>query len=419
MVVVMYFTPAVLLAEATAQAAPIVDPRAPISFQPTITQTSTGVAAVNIAAPNTNGLSANQYSSFNVDSSGLVLNNSLVPGTPLLGGTLGANPNLNGRAATTILNQVTSTAPSTLAGPLEVFGSPASIIISNPNGLSVNGLSLTNAPGLVLTTGTPQFITGPGGGLTSFASAGAVAYNVASGNITVNGPAGVNGPGAGVEGTVGNIDLIGQSVTLNAPLHANQTVNVITGNQTVIPGATGSSGTSYATSNIAAGTVGAIAVDASQYGSVTAGQIYIVSTVAGDGVNMQGPLAATAGNLSVNANGDITVGQTFANQNVSLTSAGKVAISDTGLANQNYTVNAGRRQCDRQCLGGAGCCAYRRQQPECGDGGRERAGQPCGRQFDGAGLALRKRDQPADGNRRPDRQFGADRSRHHCGDRRT
>ncbi|WP_241991266.1 filamentous hemagglutinin N-terminal domain-containing protein [Paraburkholderia sp. RAU2J] len=340
MVVVMYFAPALLLAEATAQAAPIVDPRAPVSFQPTITQTSTGVPAVNIAAPNANGLSANQYSSFNVDSSGLVLNNSLVSGTPLLGGTLGANPNLNGRAATTILNQVTSTASSTLAGPLEVFGSPASIIISNPNGLSVNGLSLTNAPGLVLTTGVPQFIAGPGGSATSFANAGAVAYSVSSGNVTIDGPAGANGPGSGIEGTVGNIDIISQSVSLNAPLHANQAVNVIAGSQTVTPGTTGSSSTSYATSNIAGGTPGAVAVDASQYGSVTAGQIYIVSTAAGEGVNMQGPLAATAGNLSVNSNGDITVGQTFANQNVSLTSAGKVTISNTGLANQNYTVNA-------------------------------------------------------------------------------
>jgi filamentous hemagglutinin len=164
MTVVMYFAPAVFLADQTARAAPpIVDSRAPVPFQPAITQTSTGVPAVNIAAPNAAGISANQYSSFNVDSAGLVLNNSLVSGTPLLGGTLGANPNLNGHPATTILNQVTSTAPSTLAGPVEVFGSPAVLIISNPNGLSVSGLSITNTPGLVLTTGVPQFITGAGG----------------------------------------------------------------------------------------------------------------------------------------------------------------------------------------------------------------------------------------------------------------
>ena len=337
---VMYFAPAVLLADETARAAPIVDPRAPVAFQPTITQTSTGVPAVNIAAPNANGISANQYTSFDVGAAGLVLNNSLVSGTPLLGGTLGANPNLNGRAATTILNQVTSTTPSTLAGPLEVFGSPASVIVSNPNGISVNGLSLTNAPGLVLTTGVPQFITGPGGTPASFANAGALAYSVSSGNITINGPAGVNGPGAGIEGTVGNIDLIGQSVNLNAPLYANQSFNVITGNQTVTPGATTASGTTYGTSNVAASSPGAVAVDASQYGSVTAGQIYIVSTAAGQGVNTQGSLAATAGNVVVNSNGDITTGQTSANQNVALTSSGNVSVTGAGLANQNYTVSA-------------------------------------------------------------------------------
>ncbi|WP_262419877.1 beta strand repeat-containing protein [Paraburkholderia sp. 31.1] len=346
MTVVMYFAPAVLLADQTAHGAPIVDPRAPVQFQPTITQTSTAIPAVNITAPNANGLSSNQYSSFNVDSSGLVLNNSLVPGTPLLGGTLGANPNLNGRAATTILNQVNSTSPSTLAGPLEVFGSPASIIISNPDGLSVNGLSLTNAPGLVLTTGVPQFITGPNGSPTSFANAGAVAYSVSSGNVTINGPAGVNGPGAGIDGTVGNIDVIAQTINLNAPLRADQRVNLITGNQLVSPGALNASGTTYGTaSNGTANTSAAIggngiAIDASQYGSVTSGQIFIVATAAGMGVNQQGALAATAGNVNVNSNGDITVGSTFANQNVNLASVGNTTVSGTGLANQNYMVAA-------------------------------------------------------------------------------
>lgn len=74
------------------------------------------------------------YKSFNVDSSGLVLNNSLIPSTPLLGGTLSPNPNLTGRPASVIVNQGTSTGlGSVLAGPIEVFGSPVSIIISNPN----------------------------------------------------------------------------------------------------------------------------------------------------------------------------------------------------------------------------------------------------------------------------------------------
>ncbi|WP_244135049.1 filamentous hemagglutinin N-terminal domain-containing protein [Burkholderia sp. BCC0322] len=344
MTAVMYFAPAVFLADQTAQAAPIVDPRAPIPFQPSVTQTSTGVPAINIPGANANGISVGQYQSFDIDSRGLVLNNSTVAGTPLLGGTLGANPNLNGRPATTIINQVTSNNIATLNGPLEVFGSPAAVIVAAPGGISVNGMALTNVPGLTLTTGTPQFLAGVGGAATDFAHASAVAFDVRSGNISIDGPSGVNGPGAGIEGTVGNIDLIGQSINITAPLRADQRVNVVTGNQLVTP-TSGASGIAYDTAaNGAANTAAAIgksvAVDASHYGSVTSGTVYIVSTAAGMGVNTQGPLSATAGNVVVNANGDVSVGQTFANQNVSLTSTGNTAISGTGLANQNYTVNA-------------------------------------------------------------------------------
>ncbi|CAN0640349.1 filamentous hemagglutinin N-terminal domain-containing protein [Burkholderia cepacia] len=345
MSVVMYISPAVLLVDRTAHAAPIIDPRAPITFQPSVTQTSSGVPAINIPGANANGISVGQYQSFDIDSRGLVLNNSTIAGTPLLGGTLGANPNLNGRPATTIINRVTYNNIATLNGPLEVFGAPAAVIVSAPGGVSVNGMALTNVPDLTLTTGTPQFLTGVGGSPTDFAHAGGVAYDVRSGNISINGPAGVNGPGAGIEGTVGNIDLIGQSVTLAAPLRADQRVNVVTGNQLVTPTSTGTSGTAYGTSsNSAANTASAIgkavAVDANQYGSVTSGTVYIVSTAAGMGVNTQGPLSATAGNVVVNSNGDVSVGQTFANQNVNLTSAGNTTISGTGLANQNYTVNS-------------------------------------------------------------------------------
>ncbi|WP_230944391.1 filamentous hemagglutinin N-terminal domain-containing protein, partial [Burkholderia territorii] len=347
MAVVMYFAPAVFLADEVAHAAPIVDPRAPIPFQPTITQTSTGVPAINIPTPNSNGISVGQYQSFNVGPEGLVLNNSTVAGVPLLGGTLGANPNLNGRPATTIINQVTSTGPAaSLYGPLEVFGSPAAVVVASPNGVSANGLSVTNITNLTLTTGTPQFLTGIGGTATDFAHAGAVAYDVRSGNISINGPAGNDGtPGAGVEGTVGNLDLIGQSVTVGAPLRADQRVNIVTGNQLVTPTSSNATGVTYGTSangaaNTAAAIGKAVAVDASQYGSVTSGTVYIVSTAAGMGVNTQGPLSATAGNVVVNANGDVSVGQTFANQNVNLTSAGNTTINGTGLANQNYTVAA-------------------------------------------------------------------------------
>ncbi|WP_157645271.1 filamentous hemagglutinin N-terminal domain-containing protein, partial [Burkholderia ubonensis] len=127
MVAVTYFAPAVFLADEVAHAAPIIDPRAPIPFQPTVTQTSAGVPAINIPAANSNGISVGQYQSFDIDSRGLVLNNSTIAGSPLLGGILGANPNLNGHPATTIINQVTSNNIAVLNGPLEVFGASATV----------------------------------------------------------------------------------------------------------------------------------------------------------------------------------------------------------------------------------------------------------------------------------------------------
>ncbi|CAM2157418.1 filamentous hemagglutinin [Paraburkholderia tropica] len=355
MAVVMYLAPAVLLCDEVARAAPIVDPRAPVPFQPTITQSSGGAAVINIPAPNANGLSVSQFQSFSVGAQGVIFNNSLVSGTSLNGGQVSANPNLAGRTASTILAQVTSTGSqyaSVIAGPLEVFGNSASLIIANPNGISIpGGTTLTNISNLTLTTGVPQFITTAGGTPTTWDNAGALAWSVNGGNISINGPPGNDGtPGAGIAGTVGNIDLIGQTISLNAPIQANDRVNVIAGNQLVTPSASASTGTTYTTassgSTNAAAAIGSssgngsVAIDASQYGSVTSGTIFIVSTAAGMGVNMQGPLAATAGNAVVNANGDITVGQTYASQNVNLSSAGATNITGTSLANQNYTVSA-------------------------------------------------------------------------------
>ncbi len=82
------------------------DPRAEIQFRPVINNIQ-GIPVVDIVRPNSAGLSHNQYRNFNVDDHGLVLNNSLVGGRSNLAGQLQANPNLGGRSASTILNEVT------------------------------------------------------------------------------------------------------------------------------------------------------------------------------------------------------------------------------------------------------------------------------------------------------------------------
>ncbi|HLX00578.1 MAG TPA: filamentous hemagglutinin N-terminal domain-containing protein, partial [Trinickia sp.] len=342
-----------------AEAAPIVDPTAPITFQPKITQSTGangGVPVVNITAPNGAGISLNQYQSFNVDPVGLILNNSLMPGTSLTGGNVAANPNLNGRTASVIVNQVTSTGTAfatLLNGPLEVFGAPATVIIANPNGVATQGAGFTNTIGVTLTTGTPQFLTSVGGTATGFANAQALGYNVTGGHIQIEGNAGVNGPGSGIEGTVGTIDLIGETIGVNAPLYAGNRINVIAGRQFVAPQAVDSNGTTtYATSsNGATNTAAAInagngnanngyAVDATAYGAMTAGQIQVIGTAAGMGVRTDAQLAANAGDLSLSANGDVQMAGSAAQQQANVQSAGSVTLTGAHIGIGSYTINA-------------------------------------------------------------------------------
>ncbi|MEX3958407.1 filamentous hemagglutinin N-terminal domain-containing protein [Trinickia sp. EG282A] len=341
-----------------AEATPIVDPTAPITFRPQITQSTGsggGVPVVNIATPNQAGISLNQYQSFNIDAVGLILNNSLQGGTTLTGGNVSANPNLNGRTASVIVNQVTSSGPSyasVLAGPLEVFGAPATVVIANPNGIAVRGAGFTNTVGVTLTTGTPQFLTSVGGTQTDFTNGEALAYDVTGGHIQIEGNAGVNGPGAGIEGTVGTIDLIGETIGINAPLYAGTRINVIAGDQrvtpTVVDATTGS--TTYGTSaNGSANTAAAIgnvnqgyAIDATAYGAMTAGQIAIVATPAGMGVRSDAALSATAGDLTLSSNGDLTTtGAGLSAGNYEVSAQGDVVSTGTVKSNADLSVVAG------------------------------------------------------------------------------
>ena len=138
----------------------IVDPSAPQAFQPSLGTSSTGVPVVNIVAPTAGGVSHNQFNDYDITSTGLIHNNSLTSGTAKLGGTVGSNPNFSGTTATTIVNEVTSSNTSLLAGRAEVFGDKAGLIIANPNGITCNGCGALNASRFTLTTGVPNYDSG-------------------------------------------------------------------------------------------------------------------------------------------------------------------------------------------------------------------------------------------------------------------
>ncbi|MCM2263201.1 hemagglutinin [Ralstonia solanacearum] len=335
-----------------AQAGAITDPTAPIRFTPTLTQTTGqggGVPVVNVTTPNPSGLSYNLLRSLTVDGIGLILNNSLAGGGTLLGGQVGGNANLaTSGPASTILTQVTGTDPIRLNGTVEVFGTPASVIFAAPAGIYTRGVGFTNTPRVTLSSGTPQFLNGSGANV-PFDQASAVGFLVNSGRIQID-PAAGSTAGAGIEGTVGAINLIGQTVGVNAPLFAGNQINVIAGNQQVAPVATGTGRAgsdwqvSSAGANAAANSASAqngLAIDATAFGAMTAGQIKLISTAQGLGVRAAGDLAANTGNVNIDANGDVSVGNVYGQQAVGIATTGAVTTSGAVRAQQDVTIGAG------------------------------------------------------------------------------
>ncbi|MDO3509620.1 polymorphic toxin type 43 domain-containing protein [Ralstonia pseudosolanacearum] len=334
-----------------AQAGAITDPTAPIRFTPTLTQTTGangGVPVINVTTPNASGLSYNLLRSLTVDGVGLILNNSLLGGGTLLGGNVTGNANLAvSGSASTILTQVTGTDPIRINGTVEVFGTPASVIFAAPAGVYTQGAGFTNTPRVTLSTGTPQFLNGSGANV-AFDQATAVGFLVNSGRVQID-PAAGSTAGAGIEGTVGAINLIGQTVGVNAPLFAGNQINVIAGNQQVAPVATGTgragsdwqvSGTGANGAANSASAQNGLAIDATAFGAMTAGQIKLISTAQGLGVRAAGDLAANTSNVNIDANGDVSVGNVYGHQNVGVTSTGTVTTTGTVKAQQDVALSA-------------------------------------------------------------------------------
>lgn len=98
--------------------------------QTRMTQSANGVPVIEIADPNSKGLSHNRFEQFNVSQPGVIFNNSMQDGTSQIGSHVIHNSNLT-REAKAILTEVTGNSPSTLAGTLEVFGGKADILIAN------------------------------------------------------------------------------------------------------------------------------------------------------------------------------------------------------------------------------------------------------------------------------------------------
>ena len=284
--------------------------------RPVIDNTANGIPLVQIVAPNAAGISHNQFTQYNVDPGGLILNNSNAAVQTQQAGYVSANPNMAGGTARIILNEVTSTSQSQLNGYTEVAGTRAEVIIANPNGINCNGCGFINTSRGVLTTGTPVF--GGSGSLDSF--------RVTGGQITV-------GSGGLIDGSTDQLDLIARSVKVNDTLWANNNLNVITGTNQVNYA---NLGVQVITGDANKPTVG---IDVAQLGGMYANKIKLIGTETGVGVNSQGTLAAQAGDFTLDNQGQITLaGATSASGNLTITGIVGTTNSGTLYSEQNVLI---------------------------------------------------------------------------------
>ncbi|WP_431889980.1 filamentous hemagglutinin N-terminal domain-containing protein [Pectobacterium colocasium] len=281
-------------------------------------QAGNGVPVINIATPNSAGISHNQYQDFNVDKSGLILNNGTAQLNPTqLGGLIQNNPNLKGKAADAIINEVVSSNRSTLAGYLEVGGKQASVIVANPNGITCDGCGFINTPQVTLTTGKPQLD----------AQGNLQHIDVKRGDITLT--------GQGLDASKSDyLSLIARTAQINAGLNANDTQIVLGANQVDATGKV----TAQAVDSGVAGSNVKVALDTGALGGMYTNRIRLVSSDKGVGVNVDN-LSARSGDITLSANGKLSLGDAVAQGNIQA-DADALALRGKQQAGDALTLNA-------------------------------------------------------------------------------
>ena len=256
-----------------------------------------GVEIVNIARPNEHNVSVNNYLRFDVDPSGLVLNNSDKVGTSVLAGATYANPNFqNGDAASIILNQVTSDKISHLYGYTEIFGENAALVIANPNGIYAKGAGFINTNDVSLISGIGEFNNGYPN-----------QYRLGLGQILIEGGEqnlGIDARGANY------LRLISRLQDIRGEVLASGTLELQAANDTYNYDQHLAASLSFTSS-------GNLAIQA--IGSMYADSIRLVSTEQGLGVKLDADLVAKVDDIVITAAGQLSYQNLLANKDINLT----------------------------------------------------------------------------------------------------
>jgi filamentous hemagglutinin len=298
----------------------IVTPDAAAANRPQVSSQS-GTPIVNITAPNSAGVSMNQYSRFDVGTQGVVLNNATTSTTSSKGLNIAANANLSNGAASVIVNQVNSANPSYINGLLEVAGTNAHVIVANPSGIVSNGGQIVNANRITLSTGTVALN----------ATGSLDLHRVRGGNINIQGT-GFSAPNANFT------ELFSRTAQITATLNGGADLNVVAGINDI--SANGATVTNRSNSTHAASRP-TVSIDTGLLGGMYAGKISLRSTESGVGVNHSGrsyATSATTGNFTISASGKITNSGVIGSRNTNLTSNNS-SIENSGTIEARYGTN--------------------------------------------------------------------------------
>jgi len=293
-------------------------------------QQGQNVPVVNIQTPK-NGVSHNVYNQFDVLQPGVVLNNSRNGAGSVIVGSVGANPYLQIGEARVILNEVNSSAASQFKGNLEVAGQRADVIIANPSGINIQGGGFINANKVIFTTGKTQL--NPDGSIQQFV--------VDQGKVNVSSTGNNLGLG-GINNNPDYVDIYAKAVELNAQVHANQTLQVITGSNTI------SNDLSTITPNQVNSTTPTFALDVKALGGMYANNIFIIGTDKGLGVNNAGTIQSPQ-SLVITSAGKIENTGTLKNTNaqgsllsISTGEGADIVSSGSMISNGNLLLESGR-----------------------------------------------------------------------------
>jgi len=239
-----------------------------------------GTPIINISTPNSRGVSINEFLEYNVGHEGQVLNNADNMGRSHIAGMINANPNLGpNQAANLIILQVNGANRSQIEGYIEALSrNRVDVVLSNENGIYLNGAGTINVRKFTPATGRVTLKDGD-----------VVGIDVEKGRVVI----GANGFDAT---NTDYVNIIAKSLEMQGNLVGNK-VDVILGENFV-------DNNGAVTSK---GGINSVAIDAGNLGSMYAGQVRIVSTDKGAGVNSGALIYSKNEKLEITADGKINV----------------------------------------------------------------------------------------------------------------